>query len=271
MYYVLHHNSENKINKQVTIDVTNYWKQKVESCMAHRTEVSRQSISAERLSYLKEVSSLNGTKQYEYFGIEEPSGYANDKFYSKISSINDDTFSLLWSLALGIESSKKLELNIVPVHFSNQGATLEGKGRAQLVSKLHAFYPKMMTKELIGGPEMVFDFRTKFYNQNCLFSGGALANPWTFRFLFGYPAFTYRENQFIRPRILAAHRPVYEEEFNEDRLIPKIEKTWGVVIIMWGWCLTNRKAPATIYTAGVSREATYGGYLLLLTPTKRYL
>ncbi|KQC30230.1 PIG-L deacetylase family protein [Flagellimonas eckloniae] len=266
MYYVLHHIQEKKISKQVSINVSQFWNQKVKSCLAHKTEVQRHSITEKKLDYLKGFSSQNGMDYYEYFGIAEPTGYDIESFYAKVNEINNDTFGMLWSLALGIESKRNVSLNMIPVHVSNKGATLEGKGRSQLTSKLHSFFPKLSIEELIGGHEKVFDFRKKFYQQNSLFSGGALSNPWTFRFLFGYPSFIYRENQFMRHSTLAADRPVYEEEFDKGITNSKEKKTWGVVVIMWGWCIYNKKEPTTIYAAGVSREATYGAYLLLQNP-----
>ncbi len=270
MYYVLHHIKEKEIDKKVCVDVLDFWDKKIASCLAHQTEVKRGSITKSRLNYTKKLAAAKKGILYEYFGLVYPSGYDLKDFINKVNVINNNMFGMFWVMTLGMEGNKDILLNFVPACVSKTGPNLEGRGRSQLTSKLNKFFPKLELKELeVENYGNMYNLERVFYHENCLFSGGALANLWTFRYLFGYPHFKYREKQFIRHVVLAADSPVYTHDHMESMNDTDEMKTWGAVIVMWGWCIKEKEEPTTVYAAGISRISTYGAYLLLMDPTQQ--
>lgn len=269
LYHVHHHVKWKKITKEVCVDVTEFWNVKVDACLAHKTEVDRGSITRERLDEIKNRSTIE-QKVYEFFNICMPVGYSDADYFRYVNQINNESFSLFWIEALNLHNASEISLNFVVPTVMRSGPPLEAEGRNRLKGKLRTFFPNMEIDEINRDKySEVHMLSHLFKSENCLFCGGPYANLWTLRFIHRYPLFKFRKNQYIRLESLQDTDGMVEANSYYPGFAAKPDQECGVLIVMWGWGRPNLETPATIYAAGLSRNGTFGSYLLLCDPPQK--
>ena len=260
-YHIFHHNEHEPKESDVRVDISNVVGAKRAAIERHSTEISRGSITQERLAqYLAPIDG-GGHAYWEVFYEHRPNiGFAmnQEHFISIIAMINDDPKVKFWKSLTTMSGSCQF-LAIPP-----PASTLGENDLSVLIGSLSEFVRKIYARVNIDLSAIIFSAQNfevmegLIRDTNCIFIGGIKTNPWVHRYIWGNDLFALGEGSFM------ANEHFSNMFWRGAGSAPEREHA-GSLCIVKGFATAGARN-LTIFAGGKTRRESHAALSLLLDP-----